>query len=271
MTDDAGRANDTVHSLVRGLAVIRAFDADHSELTLSEVARRAEITRAAAGRFLRTLEQLGYVRPSPGAGSGVGTRAAVGTRYALTPRVLELGFSYLSALSIPEIVQPHLERLSREVDESVSAAVLDGSDIVYVARVPTRRIMSVRITIGTRFPAFATSMGRVLLAGMPDAALDGVLAASALPALTERTVTDPEVLRRELERVRAQGWALVDGELEPGLRSVAVPLRDRRGDIVAAVNVSTSATRDSVEHVVEGYLPPLRRTAAAIDAELRLV
>ncbi|MBD3942242.1 helix-turn-helix domain-containing protein [Microbacterium sp. NEAU-LLC] len=237
---------------------MRAFDGEHPELTLSEVARRADITRAAAGRFLRTLEQLGYVRS--------GERL-----FSLTPRVLELGFSYLSALSIPEIVQPHLERLSREVDESVSAAVLDGGDIVYVARVPTRRIMSVRITIGTRFPAFATSMGRVLLAGMPDAVAGAVLAASALPSLTERTVTDAAALRAALDRVRAQGWALVDGELEPGLRSVAVPLHDRRGDVVAAVNVSTSATRDSVEHVVEQYLPPLQRTAVEIDAELRLV
>ncbi|MGU3644318.1 IclR family transcriptional regulator C-terminal domain-containing protein [Microbacterium sp. C23T] len=267
MTDDAARTNDTIQSLVRGLAVIRAFDAEHPELTLSEVARRAGITRAAAGRFLRTLEELGYVRPSTGSGTG----SAVGRTFALTPRVLELGFSYLSALSIPEIVQPHLERLSRDVDESVSAAVLDGGDIVYIARVPTRRIMSVRITIGTRFPAFATSMGRVLLAGLPDAASDGLLAASVLPSLTERTVTDSAELRAELDRVRAQGWALVDGELEPGLRSVAVPLRDRRGDVVAAVNVSTSATRDSVEHVLERHLPALTQTATAIDAELRLV
>jgi IclR family pca regulon transcriptional regulator len=257
-TGESGRGSDVVQSLARGLAVIRAFDAEHPELTLSDVARRADITRAAAGRFLRTLEQLGYVR-------------AAGRTFSLTPRVLELGFSYLSALSIPEIVQPHLERLSREVDESVSAAVLDGGDIVYIARVPTRRIMSVRITIGTRFPAFATSMGRVLLAGLRNGSLDELLEASALPSLTERTLTDPHALRAELDRVRAQGWSLVDGELEPGLRSVAVPLHDRRGDVVAAVNVSTSATRDSVDHVVNEYLPPLQRTADAIDAELRLV
>ena len=149
--------------------------------------------------------------------------------------------------------------------------MIDGSDIVYIARVPTRRIMSVRITIGTRFPAYATSMGRVLLAGMPDAARDAVLAASDRPSLTERTVTDASALRAEIERVRDQGWALVDGELEPGLRSVAVPVHDRRGDVVAAVNVSTSATRDSVEHVLERHLPALTRTATAIDAELRLV
>lgn len=250
-------ARDTVQSFVRGLAVIRAFDADHSELTLSDVARRAGITRAAAGRFLHTLEQLGYVRADE-------------RHFALTPRVLELGFSYLSSLSLPEIVQPHLERLSHEVDESVSAAVLDGDDIVYVARVPTRRIMSVRIVIGTRFPAYATSMGRVLLAGMPDAVLDARFGASALPALTERTVTDPGALRHELERVRAQGYAIVDGELEPGLRSAAAPLHDRRGRVVAAVNVSTSATRDSLEHVVAEYLPRLLETCQAINAELRL-
>jgi len=149
--------------------------------------------------------------------------------------------------------------------------VLDGEEIVYIARVPTRRIMSVRITIGTRFPAFATSMGRVLLAGMPAAARDAMLEASALPALTDRTVTNPSALRDELARVAEQGWALVDGELEPGLRSVAVPLHDRRGNVVAAVNVSTSATRDSVEHVLDAYLPKLLATSAAIDAELRLV
>ncbi len=260
--DAAATGNDTVQSLARGLAVIRAFDAEHPDLSLSDVARRADITRAAAGRFLRTLEQLGYVR---------GTDERSGRRFSLTPRVLELGFSYLSALSIPEIVQPHLETLSREIGESVSAAVLDEHEIVYVARVPTRRIMSVRITIGTRFPAFATSMGRVLLAGMPDAALDALLAASDRPSLTERTVTDAPALRAEIDRVRDQGWALIDGELEPGLRSVAVPLHDRRGDVVAAVNVSTSATRDSVDRIVAEYLPRLQRAAAVIDAELRLV
>jgi IclR family pca regulon transcriptional regulator len=255
---EAAASGDFVQSLARGLSVIRAFDADHPELTLSDVARRAGITRAAARRFLLTLESLGYV-------------ASDARAFRLTPRVLELGFSYLSSLSLPEIVQPHLEALSREVDESVSAAVLDGTDIVYIARVPTRRIMSVRITIGTRFPAFATSMGRALLAGMPDAAADAAIAASDIGPLTERTLTDRADLGIELERVRVQGWSLVDGELEPGLRSIAAPLHARDGRVVAAVNVSTSATRDSVEHLLEAYLPPLLRTAAAVDAELRLV
>jgi len=255
---EAPTSGDFVQSLARGLAVIRAFDAEHPELTLSEVARRTGLTRAAARRFLLTLESLGYV-------------ASDARAFRLTPRVLELGFSYLSSLSLPEIVQPHLEALSRAVDESVSAAVLDGTDIVYIARVPTRRIMSVRITIGTRFPAFATSMGRVVLAGLTDAAADEVLAAAELAPLTERTMTDAGDLRAELQRVRAQGWSVVDGELEPGLRSIAAPLHGRDGRVIAAVNVSTSATRDSVEHLLEAYRPPLLSTAAAIDAELRLV
>lgn len=251
-------SSDFVQSLARGLTVIRAFDAQHPQLSLSEVAKRTELTRAAARRFLLTLESLGYVRSDARA-------------FSLTPRVLELGFSYLSALSLPEIVQPHLEVLSREVDESVSAAVLDGTDIVYIARVPTRRIMSVRITIGTRFPAYATSMGRVLWAGLSAKDRDAALASSELDPLTDRTLVDADALRDELARVREQGWALVDGELENGLRSIAAPVHARDGSIVGAINVSTSATRDTVEHVREIYLAPLLRIAAAIDAELRLV
>jgi len=259
---DAAASADFVQSFARGLAVIRAFGEGDAQLSLSDVARRSDMPRAAARRFLRTLETLGYVR-----GSGEGANRT----YALTPRVLELGFGYLTSLSLPEIVQPHLELLSREVGESVSAAVLDGADIVYIARVPTRRIMSVRITIGTRFPAYATSMGRVLLAAAGEDAAAAAVEASVLEKLTERTLTDAAALRRELAQVREQGWALVDGELEPGLRSVAAPLHGRGGAVVAALNVSTSATRDSVEHLVEAYVPALLRTAAAIDADLRLV
>ncbi|MBA74118.1 MAG: IclR family transcriptional regulator [Tistrella sp.] len=254
----AEAAGDFVQSLARGLAVIRAFDAEHPELTLSDVARRTGLTRAATRRFLLTLESLGYVRSDA-------------RSFALTPRVLELGFSYLSALSLPEVVQPHLERLSREVGESVSSAVLDGTDIVYVARVPTRRIMSVRITIGTRFPAYATSMGRVLLAGLTDAERDAALAAADLRPLTDLTITDQVRLAEEIVRVRTQGWSIVDGELEPGLRSVAAPVHSRNGEVIAAINVSTSASRDSLEHLMDRYLPAVRAAAAAIDAELQLV
>lgn len=258
MSNETTAGGDFVQSLARGLAVIRAFDADHAELSLSEVARRADIPPAAARRFLRTLESLGYVRSD-------------GRRFALTPRVLELGFSYLSALSLPETMQPHLERLSRDVDESVSAAVLADTDIVYIARVPTRRIMTVGITIGTRFPAYATSMGRVLLAELPEARIRSVLAANAPQALTDRTITGTGRLLREFARVRAQGWAIVDGELELGLRSLAVPVRGRDGAVAAALNVSASATRDSVERLREHHLPLALETAAAIEADLRLL
>lgn len=226
-----------VQSFARGLAVIRAFDAEHPRLTLSEVAARAGVTRAAARRFLLTLEHLGYVRGR-------------GRAFELTPRVLELGFSYLSALSLPEVVQPHLERLSREVGESVSAAVLDGDDIVYVARVPVRRILSVGIQIGTRFPARDTSMGRVLLAALPERPADAAFAA-------------------ELDAVAAQGWAIVEAGLEPGLRSVAAPVHGRDGRVVAAVNIPTSSSLVPLERLRGEHLPALLRTTAAIDAELR--
>ncbi len=247
-----------VQSLARGLAVIRVFDGDNVELTLADVARRAGIPRAAARRFLLTLETLGYVRFD-------------GRVFRLTPRVLELGFSYLSSLSLAEVAQPRIEDLSRTLDESVSAAVLDEGDVVYVARAQTRRIMSVRITIGTRFPAYATSMGRVLLAALPDGEADALIAASSPHPLTDRTLTDPGALRAELARVREQGWALVDGELEVGLRSIAVPVCGRGGAVVAAINVSTTAGTDSVQTTRDTCLPLLQATAAAIESDLVLV
>ncbi|GEL17150.1 IclR family transcriptional regulator domain-containing protein [Pseudonocardia asaccharolytica] len=247
---------DYVQSLARGLAVIRAFDAEHPERTLSDVARATDLTRAAARRFLLTLAELGYVRTD-------------GRLFALTPRVLELGYSYLSSLTLPEVAAPHLEALSRAVGESASMSVLDGGDVVYVARVPTSRIMTVAITIGTRFPAFATSMGRVLLAALPPARLDEVLAELELRQLTAHTLTDLDALRRELETVHAAGHCLVDQELELGLRSVAVPVRDRSGTVAAAVNVSTQTSRGTPEDLRRDMLPALRACAVAIEADLR--
>jgi IclR family pca regulon transcriptional regulator len=245
-----------VQSLARGLAVIRAFGASTPRLTLSEVARATELTRASARRFLLTLESEGYVRVRDGV-------------FELTPRVLELGFSYLSAQSLPEVAQPHLEALSREVGESTSASVLDGYDIVYVARVPTRRIMSVGITIGTRFPAFATSMGRVLLAALPDAERDTFLEGFAGEAFTARTVTSSSGLRAELKRVAAQGWSLVDGELENGLRALAVPI-SRAGAVVAAINLSMPASDEDAGAQALRLLPAMQHAAAAISADLNL-
>jgi IclR family transcriptional regulator, pca regulon regulatory protein len=253
---DAAPAADFVQSLARGLTVIRAFDGEPAELSLAEVARRADIPRAAARRFLRTLEQLGYVR------------ATADARFGLTPRVLELGYGYLSSLSLPEIVQPHLDELSHRIGESVSVAVLDGSDIVYVARAAARRIMSVRITIGTRLPAFATSMGRVLLAALPEPDAGAILDATELVAHTARTRADRAELVAEIGRVRAQGWAMVDGELEEGLRSIAVPLTTRAG-VSAALNVSTSTARGAAEEVRAELLPALQETASRIEGELR--
>ncbi|GII85501.1 IclR family transcriptional regulator [Sphaerisporangium siamense] len=249
-------AEEYVQSLARGLAVIRAFDVSNPELTLSEVARATGLTRAAARRFLLTLVSLGYVRTD-------------GRLFALSPRVLELGYAYLSSLSLPEVAHPHLERLVAEVHESASVSVLDVPDIVYVARVPTTRIMRVTISIGTRFPAHCTSMGRVLLAWLPPPELEAYFAKAPLERRTGRTLTTRESLTAELDRVRAQGWAMVDQELEEGLRSIAAPIRDRSGQVVAAVNVSSHASRTTVQSARRDLLPPLLATAARVEADLQ--
>jgi IclR family transcriptional regulator, pca regulon regulatory protein len=246
---------DFVQSLQRGLAVIRAFDAAHPKLTLSEVAAATGVTRAAARRFLLTLMELGYVRID-------------GRRFSLTARVLELGYAYLSSLTLPEVAEPHLEALAAELNESASMSVLDGRDIVYVARVPVSRIMTVAISVGTRFPAYATSMGRVLLAGLPEPELDAYLAEVRPEALTSRTIRTVEGLRAELARVRGQGWALVNQELEEGLRAIAAPIRDPDGAVVAAVNVSAHASR-TLEYMRRDLLPPLLATASRIEADLK--
>ncbi|MCX4091371.1 IclR family transcriptional regulator domain-containing protein [Nocardia sp. alder85J] len=253
--DDGGRGAHYVQSLERGLAVIRAFDADHPDLTLSDVARLTGLTRAAARRFLLTLTDLGYVRTD-------------GKRFSLTAKVLELGYSYLSSMTLPEVAQPHLERLSAAVRESSSVSVLDGPDVVYVARVAVSRIMTVSINIGTRFPAYATSMGHVLLAGLTPRQLDDYLADTRLIGLTSNTVTEPAQLRGELEKVRAQGYSLVDQELEAGLRSVAAPVHDSAGAVVAAINISTHASRRGLEEIHGDLLPHLRIAARGIEADM---
>lgn len=247
-----------VQSLERGLAVIRAFDADHPELTLSEVARITGITRAAARRFLHTLVELGYVRNT-------------GRLFALRPRILELGYAYLSSHGLPEVAAPHLEALVATVHESSSVSVLDGDEVVYIARVPTRRIMTVVISVGTRFPAYATSMGRVLLAGQSDEWLDGYLVSARLAPLTPRTITDTARLRSELTRIRQQGWALVDEELEEGLRSIAAPLHDLDGKVIAAINLSAPTRRGSPETLRDELLPHLLAAARHIEEDLRAV
>lgn len=246
-----------VQSLERGLAVIRAFDTQHSELTLSDVARICGLTRAASRRFLLTLCDLGYVRTD-------------GRLFSLTPRVLELGYSYLSSLSLAEVAEPHLERLVAEVRESSSMSVLDGDDIVYVARVPAGRIMRVAINVGTRFPAYATSMGRVMLAALADEHREAYLDRVRIEPLTGRTLRTTAELRAELARVRLHGHAVVDQELEEGLRAIAAPVRDRTGGVTGAVNVSVHAARATVGEIRARLLPPLLAATTAIEADLRI-
>jgi IclR family transcriptional regulator, pca regulon regulatory protein len=250
------RNSDFVQSLDRGLAVIRAFGPDRERLSLSEVARATGLTRAAARRFLLTLVKLGYVRND-------------GREFSLRPRVLELGYAYLSGLALPEVAAPHLEELVARLHESSSISVLDGHQIVYVARVPTKRIMTVAISVGTRFPAYATSMGRVLLAALPDEELERYLAEAPFDRLTSRTVTNPARLRAIVHEVARQGYAIVDQELEEGLRAVAAPIHGAADVGTAAINVSAHASRVSMVAMRAQILPALLDTARQIEADLR--
>ncbi|WP_432144026.1 IclR family transcriptional regulator domain-containing protein [Streptomyces sp. bgisy084] len=244
-----------VESMARGLITLTAFGTGRAALPLTAVAEATGLARATARRALITLEHLGYL-------------ATDGRLFRPTPQVLELGFAHLSGLTLPDIARPHLASLVERVHDSASMAVLSGDDIQYIARVPTVRIMSVNITLGTRFPAYATSMGRVLLAGLPPAERSARLARLRPEPLTRHTVTDPERLRALLEEARSAGFALVDEELEEGLRSLAVPVHDRTGRVVAAVNVSTHAARSSPDEARETLLPALRTAAAGIEADL---
>ena len=253
----AARSSDFVQSLDRGLAVIRAFGPDRERLSLSEVARATGLTRAAARRFLLTLVKLGYVRND-------------GREFSLRPRVLELGYAYLSGLALPEVAAPHMEELVARLHESSSISVLDGHHIVYVVRVPTKRIMTVAISVGTRFPAYATSMGRVLLAQLSDDELERYLAEATFERLTSRTVTNPARLRTIVRDAKRQGYAIVDQELEEGLRAVAAPIRG--ADVgSAAINVSAHASRVSMGAMRGQILPALLETARQIEADLQSV
>jgi IclR family pca regulon transcriptional regulator len=250
------RNSDFVQSLDRGLAVIKAFGPDRERLSLSEVARATGLTRAATRRFLLTLVKLGYVRSD-------------GREFSLRPRVLELGYAYLSGLAMPEIAAPHLEELVAKVRESSSISVLDAHHIVYVARVPTKRIMTVAISVGTRFPAYATSMGRVLLAGLSQDDLDQYLAEAVFDPFTDRTVVEEARLREIVAEVARQGYAIVDQELEEGLRAVAAPIRGPGESVTAAINLSAHASRVSMAAMRTELLPALLETASRIEADLK--
>lgn len=246
-----------VQSFARGLGVIRSFSAEASAQTLSEVAARSGLTRAGARRILLTLQAEGYV-------------ASDGKHFRLTPRILELGFAYLTSLPIWNLAEPVMERLSEAVGESCSAAVLDGSDIVYVLRVHTHKIVSLNLNVGTRLPAYCTSLGRVLLAGLGDAEVKARLKASELRANTRHTATDPADILARVQQVRRQGWALVNQELEEGLISIAAPVKNRAGATVAALNVSGQANRTSATVMKDSLLPALRAAADEVSALLAL-
>ena len=244
-----------VQSFARGLEVIRSFSAEAPQQTLSDVAARTSLTRAGARRILLTLQTLGYVQSD-------------GRLFRLTPRILDLGFAYLSSMPIWNLAEPVMERLAEQVQESSSAAVLDGADVVYVLRVATHKIMSISLAAGSRLPAYCTSMGRVLLADLPVPEARALLDASPRPAHTRHTVTDVDALMARVQKARTQGWALVDQELEEGLISIAAPIVGRGGRVIAALNVSGQANRTSARVMQSDLLPPLLEAARQISALL---
>ena len=252
-----GAGPDFVEALARGLDVLACFDADHRRMTLSEVAAAAGLARPTARRLLLTLEELGFVRSAGGA-------------FELTPKVLTLGMAYVGALGLWDIARPHLEALVARTGESSSMAQLDGADIVYVARVSVPKLIALRVDIGTRFPAVATSQGKVLLAALAPDELDATLAQPSRAGLPPWIGRSPEQLRDELIEVRARGWALADEELAPGVRSIAAPVRDRDGVVRAAMNVTVHAAETSVERLLHEHLPLLLCTAGEVSAEWAL-
>lgn len=245
-----------VQSFARGLEVIRSFSTASPRQTLSEVAAATGLTRAGARRILLTLETLGYVESD-------------GRLFALTPRILDLGFAYLSSMPMWNLAEPLMEDLVEQVKESCSAAVLDGHEIVYVLRVPTHKIMKISLGVGSRLPACVTSLGRVLLAALPEDEARRRIEASPRPALTPHTETDVDALMDRVREARSQGWCLLNQELEEGLVSIAAPVTDRAGRTVAAINVSGQINRTGVEALQQEILPQLRATADAISRRLQ--
>ncbi|ANK79801.1 MAG: hypothetical protein TEF_02610 [Rhizobiales bacterium NRL2] len=249
-------SNTYAQSFARGLAVITAFREGSRVLTLTEVAARTGVTRATARRLLHTLVALGYA-------------ASDGKHFSLTPKILDLGFAYLASSEIWRFAEQDIQALAEEVDESSSISVLDGHDIVYVLRVPTKRILKSSLNIGSRVPAHAISMGRIQLAALPERDLGGYLASAKLEAFTPWTITDPDGLRTAIERDRAQGWSMVYRELEEGIAGVAVPIRAATGRVIAAANISLSPARLREPGKKAHLLDKLTAAAAAIEARLR--
>src|SRR5690554_7001085 len=243
---------DYVGALASGLEVLQAFDGEHPRMTLSEVAARTEMDRAKARRFLLTLHALGFVKRT-------------GRQFELTPRVLQLGYAYQASNQYRAVIQQYLEGITAELGESSSLTVLDGDDVVYVVRSAARhRLMAITLSVGTRLPAAYTSMGRVLLAQLPDGELDAWLERAVLERHTEKTITDKAELRKCILKVRQQGYAIADQELDSGLRSLAVPAFDANGRLLGAINISTNAARIDHATLLEEYLPLLQAKAELI-------
>src|SRR6266700_1190624 len=245
---------DFIEALARGLDVIRAFQPRRPVMSLTGVAAAADLARPTARRILLTLTELGYVR-------------AVDGGFELTPRVLELGMSYVLSRNLWEVARRHMERLVARTRESSSIAQLDGSDIVYVARVAVPKIVALAVTIGTRFPAMQTSLGKVLLAALPPAEAERVVAEPSRSGITPRWQPDASERAGALREVRARGWALTDEQLAPGIRSVAVPLRDGDGQVLAAINVNSHAAETPLDVLIGKPLPLLLQTAGSISAD----
>lgn len=246
---------DFLTTFAKGLNVIRSFEPNSMNMTLTEVAKKNDLSRASARRFLLTMLKLGYVETD-------------GNRFSLTAKVLELGYSYLSTLDVGGTVSTQLELVTQQLGESSSAAVLEGENIVYIARIPVRPLMAFNLQIGARLPAYATSMGRVLLSGLPEEELDHLLTQSNLIQLTPNTLTSPSELKAEIAKVRVQGYAINDQELELGLRSVAVPVFNRNGKLRLTLNVSCHSSKTTVDRMISEFVPVLKDTAQRISMSL---
>ncbi|GLY34364.1 IclR family transcriptional regulator [Amycolatopsis sp. NBRC 101858] len=246
---------DVIDSVEKALRLLQSFSGEAPAMSVSEAAAATGLTRATARRLLLTFERLGFAETD-------------GRRFQLTARVLRLGYGYLAALPFWEHAQSHMRALSDEVRESSSLATLDGGEIVYVARVPASRMMTITFNVGSRLPAYPTSMGRVLLAALPAAELESYLDRTELKRLTDHTITDRAKLQAELARVAEQGYALVDGEREEGVRSAAAPVRNAGGGVIAALNVSANAARVPVAKLREEFVPRLLETADAITKDI---
>jgi IclR family pca regulon transcriptional regulator len=245
------RGRDRIGGFAKGLQVIEAFGQDRSRLTIAEVSRLTGLERATARRYLLTLVAGGYADFD-------------GKFFTLTARILRLGYAYLAATPLPGILQPFLERVSESTEESSSACILDGTDIVYIARSAPRRVMSIGLQVGSRLPAYRASMGRVLLAALPREAAAAVLAASRIEKATPYTITDINLLTAEIAAVGDRGYSIVDQEIELGLRSIAVPVYDAGGRVVAAMNVGVQITRATLKDLVQRFLPILRDAQAGL-------